>query len=431
MTTHGFDKEAPTSGRGRRGAGQKGGVHKKASRLAKLGPAIIVSAWVMGDGNVTTAIATGAQTGYSMLWLLVVSAVLMFVYLDMGIRIGMKAPASPITIIKERFSRPVGTLAGVSMFLAGLSFSTGNAIGTALAAELIFGGSVIAWATGITAVVIAFLWIPGNTYALLEKLMIALLGLMLTLFAATVFFTGTDVGGVVGGLIPNDLPSSGNVLLVLALLGTSFTLTGAFYAMYSIREKGTRVEDYKETTLVDTLPGVVAPGLMTALILIASAAVLAPLNKEVDSAADLASALVPIAGDAAFVIFGVGYFAAGFTSLIVNATVSGSLLSDGFGRGYELSRTSVRVFGTIVPLVGLFFAILLGDLPIAGIITAQALIILVMPLLGGLMILLANDKRLMGSLANSRLQNLIAGLGWAFVVATSVQLGFELASRFA
>src|SRR3712207_9102272 len=95
---------------------------------------------------------------------------------------------------------------------------------------------------------------------------------MAAAFVATAIFTRPAWSDAAAGLLPT-VPTGVGLLLV-ALVGTNFSLNAAFYAGYASRERGLRCEQYRKTTLADTIPGIVAPGVMTALVIAAAADVL-------------------------------------------------------------------------------------------------------------------------------------------------------------
>ena len=92
-------------------------------------------------------------------------------------------------------------------------------------------------------------------------------------FIATAIITQPDWLAAGKGAVVPEVPGGVGLLLV-ALVGTNFSLNAAFYAGYASRERGLRRDQYRETTLADTIPGIVAPGVMTALVIAAAAAVL-------------------------------------------------------------------------------------------------------------------------------------------------------------
>jgi manganese transport protein len=394
-------------------------------RLALLGPAFIVGAWQFGPGNIVASSSAGAAQGYSLIWLIVASTIFALVYTDMGIRIGMIAgEKSTVQIIKEKLGNILGILAGIGVFLITLLFSVGNALGTGIGLSFLIGGGVSLWAVVASLIALALVW-ARHYYRHLERLMITVIALMLTAFTISAFVSRPDWGEAALGLVPG-IPAETSGLLILALLGTNFSVNSAFYASYAIREKGTPRDQYRDTTLTDTLAGIVAPGVMAIMIMIAAASILWGEGRTVEEATDMARILEPVAGPVAGIIFGLGIFGAAFSSMVANATAGGSLLADAANLGNRLESKRVKALITVVLLFGATIALLFGSFPIQLIITAQALTIFVVPYLGIMMLLLANDNRRMGSLANSWWQNVLGVLGWLILVAGVVQLIREL-----
>jgi Mn2+/Fe2+ NRAMP family transporter len=202
-----------------------------------IGPAFVTAALVFGPGSITTASSIGASLGYSLLWVTVLAVVFMLVYADMGIRIGMAMQASPIEVMKEKWGRMVGVLVGTGGFLVTISFQAGNSAGASVAMNLLFGGNIALWAAFFTALAIVLLWLP-DYYKSLERIMVGLIVIMLVAFLVTAIFAKPRVGALAQGFVPG-IPAGGG-LLIIALIGTTFSVVGAFYQAYLAQEKGWR-----------------------------------------------------------------------------------------------------------------------------------------------------------------------------------------------
>ena len=105
----------------------------------------------------------------------------------------------------------------------------------------------------------------------LEKVVLAIVALMGIAFIATAVVAQPDWYRTRKASSPRFRPGVG--ILLVALVGTNFSLNAAFYAAYGTKKPRPRAQ-YRETTLADTIPGIVAPGIMTALVITAAAAVL-------------------------------------------------------------------------------------------------------------------------------------------------------------
>ena len=386
-------------------------------RLALVGPAFVVGAWQFGPGNLTSAVQAGSRFGYALIWVVVVSTALMIMFTDMSVRIAISSRGSLVETVKQTLGRLTGTAAGLGVFAITLMFSVGNAVGSGLGLSLVFGGSAVWWTLACTAVVASILF-ARRLYGVIEKVLLAVVATMAVSFVATAIMSRPDWGDAAAGLAP--IIPEGTGLLLVALVGTNFSINAAFYTGYASRERGLRRDQYRDTTLVDTIPGIVAPGVMTALVIVAAAAVLG--GEQGATLAQLAGVLDPVAGDAGRIIFALGFFGAAFSSMIANATAGGTLLSDGLGWGNQLSSGRVRLGILGVLAFGAAVTAIAGSSPIQLIIVAQALTVVVAPLLGILLVILANNRRLMGDLRNRWWQNTIAIMGLVAILATCYRL---------
>jgi Mn2+/Fe2+ NRAMP family transporter len=391
--------------------------------LALMGPAFVVGAWQFGPGNLASAVQAGSQFGYSLIWVIAVSTLLMIMFTDMSIRIAVSSRGSLVETVKDVLGRFTGGLAGLGVFAITLMFSVGNAVGSGLGLSLVLGGSPVWWTLACTAAVAAILLVR-KLYGVIEKVLLAIVAVMAVSFVITALLSRPDWAAAAGGLVPTVPAGTG--LLLVALVGTNFSINAAFYTGYAARERGLRRDQYRESTLVDTIPGIVAPGVMTALVIVAAAAVLP--GSDGGSLAQLAGVLEPVAGPAGRIIFALGFFGAAFSSMIANATAGGTLLADGLGHGNRLSSPRVRIgiFGVLA--FGAAVTALAGSAPVQLIIFAQALTVVVAPLLGVLLVVLANTERLMGDLRNRWWQNVISAVGLITILATCYRLVTTLVS---
>jgi manganese transport protein len=349
-----------------------------------------------------------------------VSTLLMLAFTDMSVRIALKAPLSLVATAAEVLGRWVGTVAGVGVFGITLMFSVGNAVGSGLGLSLLFGGSPALWTLVVTIVVAAVVFLR-RYYSVFERAMIGLIALMAVGFVASAALTGPDWAAAGAGFAPT-IPAGVGLLLV-AMVGTNFSINAAFYTGYATRERGLQPNQYRAITIGDTIPGIVAPGLMTILVIIVAATAASRTGVEAASLGQLTGVLEPLAGEIGSKIFALGFFAAAFSSMVANATAGGTLLSDGLGWGNSLDRKRVKALILVVLAFGLTVTLLAGgQSPVELIIVAQALTVVFAPVLGVLLFVLANHKGLMGDLRNKPWQNVLAVLGLIAILATCYRL---------
>lgn len=411
----------PASERGTRR--EPGRAREVLRLLALMGPAFVVGAWQFGPGNLTSAVQAGSLFGYSLLWVIAISTLLMLVFTDMSVRIAIRAHGSLIGTVKRICGRPVGVLAAIGVFVITLMFSVGNTIGAGLGLSLVLGGKPGWWSLATVAVVAAMLLTRGH-YGVVEKVLLVMVAAMAVCFAATSVLSRPDWSAAAAGFVPSAPAGAG--LLLVALVGTNFSINAAFYTGYASRERGITAADYRRTTLVDTIPGILAPGVMTCLVIITAAGVLGGTDARAGSLGELAGVLEPVAGPAGRVIFALGFFGAAFSAMMANATAGGTLLADGLGWGNQLRSPRVRIGVLAVLAVGAVVTATAGGSPVQLIIAAQSLTVVVAPLLGVLLLVLANNRQLMGELCNRWWQNALGALGLAAILATCAELVVEM-----
>lgn len=396
------------------------------STLAMAGPAFIAGAWQFGPGNLASAVEAGSGYGYSLIWVIVLSTVFMLVYADMSVRLGIRTPTSMISSVKDVLGQRVGVAAGVGVFIITLCFSVGNAVGSGLGLSMVFGGSPLIWSAVCTAFVLLIL-LFRNVYRTVERVLLVIVGLLGATFIVSAVIAKPDWYQALNGVIPSIPP--GGALLVVALVGTNFSLNAAFFTSYGTHERARTRDQYRQTSIADTIPGIIAPGIMTSLVIVVAAAVLGRENAEATTLVGLAKIFEPIAGPVGSTIFALGLSGAAFSAMVANATAGGTMLSDALGKGPSPStRTAKRTSATILTW-GLVITLLFTKSPIQLIIVAQALTVLIAPFLGLLLYVMSNNRQLMGDLRNTWWKNIIGAIGFLCILSLSGLLIYELITR--
>ncbi len=386
------------------------------SFLQKLGPGFITAALVFGPGSLTINTKLGASYGYNLLWVIVLAIVLMMAFTTMSIKIGLFGNQSFIERVRTELGKPLAIIVGLGVFLVTASFQAGNTVGVGVAFSEIFDSSLNLWVSmfSIGAILLLFF---RSFYKILEKLMITLVVLMLISFLLTIVMSVPNIGSVAIGLIPR-IPE-GSEYLIITLTASSFSIVGAFYQSYLVREKGWTKENVKDG-IEESRAGIIILGLLSTMVMVAAAAVLKGNSVEVKSAADLGMALEPLFGSFTSKVFMIGFFAASFSSMIGNATIGGVILSDTFFHKYDLSSTNARSMIAVVIIIGAIVAMIFGSLPLELIIFAQGITIMIVPVTAIIILLFANSTKAPEELRNNRYLNTIGVAGILILLIMSV-----------
>jgi Mn2+/Fe2+ NRAMP family transporter len=377
-----------------------------------LGPGLITACVVIGPGSILTSSKVGAEHGYAMSWIVLASAVFMLTFIQMAARLGVVAKESPGQLLAARAGRWLAVLIGVSIFFVASAFQFGNNLGvhSAFEAYFEFDNIVIIF----NAVAIAFLFFFKNLYRALEKLMMGFVGLMLLAFAANLLFAKPNPTEWAQGLVPNGIGSLD--ISVLGLVGTTFAIAAAYFQIYLIRQKGIRREDLP-ASLIDSRLGVLLMAAITLMIMGTAAAALKGV--QLGGAADVAVQLKPLFGSWGKALFCLGLFSAAYSSFIINSMVGGFVLSDGLGLGSGPEDKWPRYLTAAVLIIGMgvaMFVIKTGTKPLAAIVMAQAVTVIVAPLLAAVLLWLCNREDIMGKDRNGPLINALGGVGFVLLL---------------
>ena len=219
---------------------------------------------------------------------------------------------------------------------------------------------------------------------------------MLLAFLITLIEVKPNIANIAEGFFIPKAPL-GSIGLIIAFMASCFSIVGAFYTSYLVQQrkrvnKGLVSSKSKNSSLT----GMLLLGLLSAIVMICAAAILQPLGIEVSTAKDMSIALAPAFGVYASAVFLIGLFAAGFSSIVGNASIGGTLLSDALGFGSNFNSVKTKVMIALVMITGATIAIIFGDAPLELIVFAQSVTIFIVPLIGIAMFLIANDKKYMG-----------------------------------
>ena len=381
--------------------------------IRAIGPAFIMASVVLGPGSITTSSKIGADNGYQLLWIIVLSAIAMGTYVMMAARFGVSHDKSILQTIADNYGRWFAALIGVSCFLMASSFQFGNNLGVATAMQTLTGIPEPVWPIFFTSFAIILVFFAKNLYKVLEKFMMVMVMTMILAFFINLIFTKPNLAQTARGFIPGLPHEAMND--VAALVATTFVLHVAIYQSYLVQNKGWKLQDMK-SSMRDTIAGIIMLGGISMLIIMTSAAALHPRGLHIATAADMAIQLEALFGPFAKIIFSVGLWAAAFSSLTVNAVVGGGLISDGLGLGRTMSEKWPKIFTMLGMLAGMMIAVFFKGNIVHALVLAQASSLFAVPAVAIGLFLVVNNKKVMGSLVNNWRQNVFAIFGLLLIL---------------
>lgn len=376
--------------------------------ITLLGPGLITASAGNDAPGIATYSVAGSTYGYSFLWVILVIIVGIVLVQEMAARMGTVTGKGTADLIRERFGVKVTALAMLALLLANLGTTVAEFAGVAAAGEL-FG--ISRYLTVLIAGLLFTMLILRGNYKNVEKVLLVLT-LSAMSYLITLLIIKPDWAQIAHQAVSPKIPLDANyMILVLAVIGTTITPWGIFYLQASIADKGKPVEEYGETRL-DVVVGSIWGNIISAVIIIVTAATLFKAGIVVTAAEEAAQALAPFAGEGSKILFAVGFLGASLlaVSVLPLSTTYAFCEAFGFERGLNHRFGEAPVFYVIfggMILLGMVFA-LLPSIPLFDLmILSQTINAVLLPLILVLFLIIANDRNIMGKWVNSSLANIL------------------------
>lgn len=349
---------------------------------------------------------------------MLVILVALIVVQEMCARLGSVTGMGFSDLVRENFGVRWTSFVVMALLLANFGTTFSEFIGIGAAAELLNVPRYLA--VPLAAAVLWTLVVFGS-YRLVERAFLAM-SLVFLAYPIAAVLAHPGWGDVGRGLIEPRVPGEiGGVEVVIAIIGTTITPYMQLFLQSSVAEKAVRPEDYIYQE-ADVVMGSAFANFVALSIMVATAAALFGSGIELKSASDAASALEPVAGSSAEVLFAVGLLGACLLAAPVLALTSAYSVTEAIG----LEKGVSRDFRDAPVFMGLFTGMLLAAMGLAlipGIPFARTLILiqvlnaLVLPVVLFSLLKLTNDRHLMGKRANTPIFNIV-GLVTAGVVVS-------------
>jgi NRAMP (natural resistance-associated macrophage protein)-like metal ion transporter len=405
--------------------------------LKVLGPGLITGASDDDPSGIGTYVVAGASLGYSVLWTALLTFPLMASIQFICAKVGMVSGRGLAGVLRQHYPRPLLYGAVVALFAAN-TINVGADIGAIAAAVNLVVPIPIAWMIAPVAVLILAVQIFGS-YRLIAGVF---KWLTLTLFAyiASSLFARPNIGDVLRATFIPTLSFDPVFLSTLvAILGTTISPYLFFWQssqeveeqvhmgrVHLWQRQGASDAELKYAA-VDVTTGMVFANVVMYFTILGTAATLHLAGRtQIGSAAEAADALRPLAGDAAGLLLAVGLIGAGFLAVPVLTGSAAYAMSEAFGWRYGLDKRPGRArqfYAVIVAatLVGLVINFI-GINPIDTLFWTAVINGFVAPPLLVLIMLVANNRKIMGERTNGRALNVLGWLGATVMFAAAIGL---------
>ncbi len=382
--------------------------------LAVIGPGIISASAGNDAGGISTYSEAGARYGYAMLWMMLAMTPAFAIVQEMAGRMGAVTGKGFSALIRERFG--VRLTFGAMLMLLGSTAATTVAEFAGIAAAMELFGVSRFISVPVAALVVWILVVRGS-FQRVEKVFLALSSVFIA-YVVAVFLARPDWGEVGRAfVVPQIVPDRGFVALAIGLTGTTIAPWMQFLLQSNIVDKGTTVREWALARW-DVIIGAIAANLIACAIIITTGTILHPAGIEIAGAEDAARALAPLAGPYAEMLFSIGLLSASLLAAAVLPLTSAYAICEAFGweSGLDHSWSEAPVFNglyTFVIVASAAIILLPGLNLIAIMLVSQVVNGVLLPFLLIFMMIIVNDRSIMGRHTNSRLNNALA---WGTIV---------------
>ena len=401
--------------------------------LSIVGPGIITANVDNDAGGIATYSVAGAQYGYALLWSLIPMLVVLFMIQEMVARLGVVTGKGLSDLIREQYGVRVTFFTMLALLITNFGNITAEFAGLAASLEIFGVSRYVSVPLGAAAVWYLVVW--GN-YRIVEKVFLFACTVYLS-YVISGFMANPPWGEVLTAMvIPTFRLEQNYLFMLIGIIGTTIAPWMQFYQQSSIVEKEIHVKNYRYVWW-DVLSGCVFAVMVVFFIMVACSATLHANGIPVKTAEDAAVALAPLAGRHASILFAIGLANASlFAASILPLSTAYSICE---GMGWEAGvnkdfREAPQFMGLYTGLIVLGAAlILIPGAPLIWImLVSQVINGILLPFVLIFILLLVNNRELMGSRVNGRLYN---GFSWLtvliLIVLTLILLVMTVRDMFA
>ena len=390
--------------------------------LPFMGPAFIASVAYMDPGNFATNIASGAQFGYTLLWVVVATNLMAMLIQTLSAKLGIATGRNLAELCRESFPRPIVLMMWVLMEIVAMATDLAEFLGAALGFYLLFG--IPLWVAGFLTAIITFVILGLERYGFrpLEAVITAFVGVISVSYLIEIILVKPVWGDVLYHAVVPQFEGPESVLLAAGILGAT-VMPHVIFLHSSLTQKRivvrspAKLRKLFKFEVVDVLIAMGLAGLINAAMLMMAASTF--YREGMTSVATIQDAhrtLAPLLGKASSVFFAISLLASGLSSSSVG-TMAGQVIMQGFLH-WEV-KVWIRRLVTMVPAL---IVILVGLDPTRTLIISQVVLSFGLPFAVIPLVMFTSRRKLMKTLVNTKITTLVACIVTVLIVSLNIYL---------
>lgn len=392
-----------------------------------IGPGLLVTVGFIDPGNWASNFAAGSEFGYSLLWVVTLSTVMLIILqhnvAHLGIVTGLCLSEAATQYTPKWVSRPIlGTAV-----LASISTSLAEILGGAIALEMLLGIPII-WGAILTTIFVLIMLFT-NSYKKIERSIIAFVSVIGLSFLYELFLVKIEWGAALQAWVTPNIPD-GSMLIIMSVLGAVVMPHNLFLHSEVIqsheynKQNESSIKKVLKYEFYDTLLSMIVGWAINSAMILLAAATFFKTHTPVEELQQAKSLLEPLLGSNAAIVFALALLMAGISSTITSGMAAGSIFAGIFGESYHIKDIHSRI-GIVLSLgIALLLIFFIGD-PFKGLIISQMVLSIQLPFTVFLQVALTSSKRVMGQYANSKWSTFVLYAIAAIVSILNIMLLFS------
>ncbi len=374
-----------------------------------IGPGLLVTVGFIDPGNWASNLAAGADFGYSLLWMVTLSTILLILLqhnvAHLGIATGLCLAESATTHLKPFYSK---LLLSTGM-MASISTSLAEILGGAIALNMLFDIPIRAGAVLVTLFVIIMLF--SNSYKVIEKWIIAFVSVIGLSFLYELSLVQIDWNSAMKGWVTPSFPPN-SMIVIMSVLGAVVMPHNLFLHSEVIQSRQWNLKDDKiirkqlRYEFLDTLLSMLIGWAINSAMILLAAATFFKTQTPVSELQQANELLTPLLGKHAAVVFAVALLFAGMASTITSGMAAGTIFAGIFKEPYDIKDNHSRI-GVLMSLLLAAGIIFLISNPFQGLIISQMILSIQLPITIFSQVKLTSSEKVMGKYKNTTFQRIL------------------------
>lgn len=397
--------------------------------LKYIGPGFIVTVGFIDPGNWATNVAAGSEFGYSLLWVVTLSTLILILIQHNAAHLGIVTGLCLSEAVAKFSSKGWSTFLLGSAMLASISTSLAELLGAAIGLNMLFKIPV-PLGTILTAVVVVAV-VLGRGYRAIERYIIGFVSLIGLSFIYELFLAEVNWPATTRGLFVPCAPH-GSIMIIMAVIGAVVMPHNIFLHSEIIQSRQLQLGDEQSIRqhlryeYIDTIAAMLAGWAINSAMIIMAAAVFFAGHIPVNELAQAKDTLEPLLGNNAGLIFATALLFAGVSSSISSALAGGSIFAGYFGEPLDVADSHTRLGVAISIGIAALSVFFLTD-PFQGLIWSQVALSIQLPWTVFALIALTSSERIMGIHRNQGMEKWML---WGIAILISALNGILLYSFF-